>query len=154
MSGQRRGINKRMIRAAIPLLIALIGVGSRVISSPGSGDTVRSSGTVAKQPERSTASADRSVGFRSVSQLDSHFQKHGQEFGSISKARYLSMAQDLRDVPLSSSVIEAWQARGNWSRFDRNTGSFIAFRKDKIILTFFKPDDGEDYFRRASARTP
>ena len=62
------------------------------------------------------------------------------------------MAQQLRDAPLSSTVIEAWQARGNWARYNRTSGEFIAFRKDKVILTFFRPDDGEAYFRRASDR--
>jgi pyocin large subunit-like protein len=34
------------------------------------------------------------------------------------------------------------------SRFDKATGSFIAFNADGTIRTFFRPVDGENYFRR------
>lgn len=60
------------------------------------------------------------------------------------------MAQDLRDAPLSKRVIETTQKDGTISRFDRSTGAFIAFNRDLTIRTFFKPNDGEDYFWRAS----
>ena len=38
-------------------------------------------------------------GFRSRQQFDEHYQKHGSEFGNISQAEYLRLAQDLRDAP-------------------------------------------------------
>lgn len=62
------------------------------------------------------------------------------------------MAQDLRDAPLSSRVIEATQSNGSIARFDRKTGAFLAFNNDLTIRTFFRPDDGEAYFRRAVNR--
>lgn len=162
-------MNQRMLRTAIPLIIALVGIGGRFVTSKSSADTSTksgssaNSGTLAKSSsatdsgtssDSGSAAVDRSIGFRSASTFASHYEKHGREFGNISKAKYLGMAQELRDAPLSSTVIQTWQARGNWARYDRSSGSFIAFRKDKVILTFFRPDDGEDYFRRASARTP
>ena len=94
----------------------------------------------------------RAIGFRSESRLDDHYAKHGNEFGSISKAQYLSMAQDLRDAPLSGTVIEATQADGSISRFDRSTGGFLAFNPDLVIRTFFRPNGGEAYFRRAAGK--
>ncbi len=92
----------------------------------------------------------RAIGFRSRSKFDAHFQKHGSEFGSISQAEYLALAQRLRDAPLSKTVIEATQKDGTVSRFDRSSGEFTAFDPDLTIRTFFKPNDGEDYFWRAS----
>ena len=92
----------------------------------------------------------RAIGFRSDSRFSSHFAKHGREFGNVSRATYLSMAQDLRDAPLSPTVIETMQRGGTISRFNRSNGSFIAFDRDLTIRTFFKPDDGEDYFWRAA----
>ena len=62
------------------------------------------------------------------------------------------MAQDLRDSPLSPRVIEAPQANGSYARFDRTTGAFLAFNRDLTIRTFFRPNDGESYFRRAVNR--
>ena len=167
----RARVNKRFMRAAIPLMIALIGIGSRVLGggSVGSGGAARSDlpahasssqqnssqqGSSQQGSSQRGSSVDRTIGFKSTSQLDSHYAKHGREFGSVSKPVYLLMAQQLRDAPLSSTVIEAWQARGNWARYNRTSGGFIAFRQDKVILTFFRPDDGEAYFRRASDRKP
>ncbi len=97
----------------------------------------------------SDRSVDRSVGFRSQQRLDDHFLKHGKEFGKITKANYLLMAQQLRDAPLSNNVIQGSQARGNLARFDKSTGAFLAFDERKIIQTFFKPNSGEAYFRKA-----
>jgi hypothetical protein len=95
----------------------------------------------------------RAIGFRSRTKLVQHYEKHGREFGNISQDQYLSMAQDLRDAPLSKRVVEANQLGGTISRFDRQTGAFTAFDRDLTIRTFFKPNGGEDYFRRAATKT-
>lgn len=94
----------------------------------------------------------RRIGFASPRGLDSHWLKHGAEFEVSSKAAYLALAQDLRDAPLSSTVLEASQSNGSYARFDRRSGAFLAFNQDLTIRTFFRPDDGESYFRRAVNR--
>jgi len=38
------------------------------------------------------------------------------------------------------------------TRFDRTSGAFLAFNSDGVIRTFFKPNDGERYFRRQAER--
>jgi len=58
------------------------------------------------------------------------------------------MAQELRDRPADDSVLEAVRGDGVVTRFDRKNGAFLAFNRDRIIRTFFKPNDGESYFRR------
>jgi pyocin large subunit-like protein len=95
----------------------------------------------------------RAIGFRSRAKLEQHYEKHGREFGNVSLDEYLAMAQDLRDAPLSNRVVEANQVGGTISRFDRKTGAFTAFDRDLTIRTFFKPNGGEDYFRRAATKT-
>ena len=104
------------------------------------------------QPSNRADPRLRRIGFASRRGLESHWQKHGAEFGNPSLERYLSMAQDLRDAPLSSKVIEAPQSNGSYARFDRTTGAFLAFNRDLTIRTFFRPNDGETYFRRAIHR--
>lgn len=91
-------------------------------------------------------------GFRSAQRLDEHFAKHGAEFGRISEQEYLRQAQRLRDAPSSSSIGELKRSDGTVSRFDRQSGAFIAFDADGTIRTFFKPNDGESYFRRQASR--
>ncbi len=91
-------------------------------------------------------------GFRSRAQLDEHYAKHGAEFGSISKAEYLRLAQALRDAPVGGPILEARGAHGEFSRFDRRHGYFGAYNRDGTIRTFFIPNAGESYFRRQARR--
>lgn len=91
-------------------------------------------------------------GFRSRQQLDDHYVKHGAEFGKITKAQYLQMAQDFRDAPKGGDILEEIRADSVITRFHRKKGWFLAFNKDRTIRTFFIPNDGERYFRRQAKR--
>ncbi len=91
-------------------------------------------------------------GFRSRALLDEHYRKHRAEFGSISEAEYLRLAQALRDQPSGGQILEATRADGGFSRFDRRHGYFGAYNSDRTIRTFFIPNDGERYFRRQARR--
>ena len=91
-------------------------------------------------------------GFRTRGQFDEHYQKHGAEFGAISKAEYLHLAQALRDAPPSRTILEARQPGGVITRFDRSRGYFGAYNRDGTIRTFFIPVDGERYFYRQARR--
>ena len=93
------------------------------------------------------------IGFRSRNQLDEHFAKHGTEFGNISEQEYLRAAQELRDRTIGGEVLEIVRDDGTVSRFDRSSGAFLAFDRDGTIRTFFKPNDGERYFRRQAQRS-
>lgn len=91
-------------------------------------------------------------GFRSRAQLDEHYAKHGAEFGPISKAEYLRLAQALRDAPAGGSILQARRPDGEFSKFDRRHGYFGAYNRDGTIRTFFIPNAGESYFRRQARR--
>lgn len=112
----------------------------------------------AQQPSTPAASVARnaitrpSVGFRSRAQFNEHFQKHGSEFGRVTQQEYLQAAQTLRDARVGGAIEEVRRADGTVSRFDRGSGAFIAFNADGTIRTFFKPNDGEAYFRRQASR--
>lgn len=88
------------------------------------------------------------IGFRSRRQLEEHYEKHGREFGAISQAEYLRQAQTLRDSPAGGDILEAVRSDGVTTRFDRQSGAFLAFNDDFTIRTFFRPNDGERYFKR------
>jgi pyocin large subunit-like protein len=91
-------------------------------------------------------------GFRSRAQLNEHYAKHGAEFGHISEAEYLRLAQELRDAPVGGPILEARRPNGQFSRFDRRKGYFGAYNPDRTIRTFFIPNNGERYFRRQAQR--
>ena len=93
-----------------------------------------------------------SVGFVDNRRLDEHYEKHGAEFGHITKQDYLRQAQLLRDAKVGGPVMETVRADRVTTRFDRQTGAFIAFNPNGTIRTFFKPNDGERYYRRQAER--
>jgi pyocin large subunit-like protein len=93
------------------------------------------------------------VGFVSERRLEEHYDKHGAEFGRITKQDYLRQAQLLRDATVAGPVLETVRRDGVTTRFDRQTGAFIAYNADGTIRTFFKPNDGERYYRRQAERT-
>lgn len=96
--------------------------------------------------------ANTSVGFASQQKYLDHFAKHGREFGGISAEEYLRQAQTLRDRPAGKDVLEVVRADGVITRFDKESGAFLAFNSDLTIRTFFKPNDGVNYFWRQSRR--
>lgn len=91
-------------------------------------------------------------GFRGQRALDDHYEKHGAEFGKISKSQYLRMAQEFRDMPKGGDVLEAVRADRVITRFHKKKGWFIAVNSDRTIRTFFIPNDGERYFWRQAKR--
>jgi pyocin large subunit-like protein len=106
-------------------------------------DSAAAASPAARHPE---------IGFRSRERLIEHFRKHGREFEAADAAAYLALAQALRDRPAGGDVIEAVRRDGVVTRFDRGSGAFIAFDRDLTIRTFFRPNDGEAYFRRQLGR--
>lgn len=102
---------------------------------------------------KSSPTVRTDIGFASRQKFSDHYQKHGSEFGSISKEDYLRQAQQLRDRSLDSSVLEIVRSDGVVTRFDKTTGAFLAFNADLVIRTYFKPNDGEAYFRRQGKRS-
>jgi pyocin large subunit-like protein len=91
-------------------------------------------------------------GFRSRKQFEEHFAKHGHEFGNITADQYLHLAQELRDAPAGGPILEIAKPDGVVTRFDKRSGAFGAYNRDRTIRTFFKPNDGERYFRRQGDR--
>ena len=91
-------------------------------------------------------------GFRSRQQFQEHFAKHGSEFGNVTPQQYLALAQELRDAPVGGPILEIPKPGGIFTRYDRRSGAFGAYNRDRTIRTFFKPNDGERYFRRQGDR--
>jgi pyocin large subunit-like protein len=131
--------------------LALIGAGCRHSNSQAPAETSRQQSSAGKdQPGASAVRA--AIGFATRRKFLDHYDKHGAEFGSISREEYLRQAQILRDSPTGGDILEAVRADGVITRFDRKTGAFLAFNPDLTIRTYFKPNDGEKYFRRQSNR--
>ena len=157
-------MTRRLIAALAVLgLLALAGatagglLGSRAERAP-EGESASTPAVAPHPPQPPTVAHDppplaQSRAFRSEARLREHHEKHGREFGRVTVAQYLALARGLRDRPLGPRVLEIRRADGTITRFDRDSGAFLAFEPDGTIRTFFKPRDGEAYFRRQGART-
>ncbi len=91
-------------------------------------------------------------GFVSKARFNEHYLKHGGEFGRITQAEYLRLAQDLRDAPARGPILQSINRTGVITKFDTTRGYFGAYNPDGTIRTFFIPTDGERYFRRQAKR--
>ncbi len=122
-------------------------------SSEGAGAVTVAQPASQSATQAKTNSIRTGIGFRSRHYLDEHFAKHGNEFRGLSEEEYLLAAQTLRDSPVGGDIEEIVRSDGTSSRFDKASGAFIAFSRDGTIRTFFKPNDGERYFRRQAERS-
>lgn len=129
-----------------------IGALSTAPGSAASRTLTESASPHAAEPAAPPRGFAASVGFRSRRQLEEHHARHGAEFGRISQAEYLRRAQALRDAPVGGDILELRRGDGSRSRFDRASGAFLAFDADGTIRTYFRPNDGEAYFRRQARR--
>lgn len=132
---------------------------SAPVIAPASAQSIAPALDHSRAPASDTARRDAtsagfgpSIGFRSRQRLVEHFQKHGHEFDAASATDYLRQAQRLRDAPVGGDVLELRRGDGSISRFDRASGAFLAFDADGTIRTYFRPNDGEAYFRRQGRR--
>jgi pyocin large subunit-like protein len=122
------------------------------VTERGQRDLMRTSAAADTTTVAQTYGWGASVGFADQRRLDEHFAKHGAEFGRITKQDYLRQAQLLRDARVGGPVLEAVRRDGVITRYDQQTGAFIAFNPNGVIRTFFKPNDGERYWRRQAER--
>ncbi|WP_373063159.1 hypothetical protein [Gemmatimonas sp.] len=150
----------RALRSIVLLLVCAFALwkfaanqGTSATTAPAS--TRSSAPPTAVPAPRPPTSSSSAIGFRSTARLVEHYEKHGREFGAVSQAQYLQLAQQLRDAPVGGDILEVVRPTDRViSRFDRGSGAFLAANADRTIRTFFKPNDGEAYFRRQARRSP
>ena len=145
---------RRLLMAALAV-VAIFAYWSHIADHGGHVDVLEPAAAETPAPA-DQRSADKSwgtgVGFADARRLEEHYEKHGAEFGHITKQDYLRQAQLLRDARVGGPVLETVRADRVATRFDRQTGAFIAFNPNGTIRTFFKPNDGERYYRRQAER--
>lgn len=142
-------MSRKVTLSLSALLLAVLGLwfGPDALRAPAS-DPAPGAATKPAAP----AAVDARVGFTSERALDEHWRKHGREFGDVTRAQYLRLAQLLRDAPLGGPVREKRRSDGVITRFDTRSGAFVAFHQDRTIRTFFAPNDGLQYFERQAER--
>lgn len=90
--------------------------------------------------------------FQTEEQLEGHYNKHGQEFGDISKEEYLARANALLRKETSENIMEIQRQDNSTSRYDSINNEFLVINEDNTIRTFFKPASGEEYWKYEKQR--
>lgn len=86
------------------------------------------------------------VSFRNEELLNEHYQKHGKAMGFSSAKRYEKAAQSVVKNKKSLHKIEAED--GDDVYYLKSTNEFVVVSTDGCIRTYFKPEDGIDYYNR------
>ncbi len=93
---------------------------------------------------------EKLIGFAAGKWL-THFEKHGAEFGFKNAVEYLRAANAL--IRGGKGVETVVRKNGDKLFYRTATNEFGVLAKDgKTIRTYFKPDDGRDYFLREAAK--
>ncbi|SFS03992.1 zinc-ribbon domain containing protein [Anaeromicropila populeti] len=84
--------------------------------------------------------------FKSDSLLQEHFNKHGSEFGYTSTSQYESGANAVINSPEALHKTEAED--GDSVYYIEETNEFVILSTEGYIRTYFKPEDGIEYYNR------
>lgn len=86
------------------------------------------------------------IEFETPESMQKHYVKHGEEYGDISIESYLSLANELANMPVSDDVEKIVRSDGSTAIYRFSTNDFLVVTKDGRIRTFFKPKNGKEYW--------
>jgi hypothetical protein len=82
--------------------------------------------------------------FKSETLLQEHFNKHGSEFGYTSTSQYERKANAVINSPDALHKTEVED--GDDVYYIQSTNEFVILSTEGYIRTYFKPEDGMDYY--------
>lgn len=78
--------------------------------------------------------------------LKAHFLKHGDEVGCNTKEAYAAHAVSFANTINRDRYISHVASNGTTYKFDLTTGRFAMITKHGIVITYFKPKNGYQYY--------
>ncbi|MCM1308377.1 MAG: hypothetical protein NC223_07240 [Butyrivibrio sp.] len=153
----RNSLKSSIMRIAAALVLAaLLFLGYKLIGerAGGGGDSLpsQSAESAAQAEESASFGNERSedgepvYNFRRSEYLTEHFEKHGAEFGYKTEREYLEGANSV--IADKASLRKTEAEDGDYIFFQESTGGIVFVSVDGYIRTYFKPDDGIDYYNR------
>ncbi|HUP62968.1 MAG TPA: RHS repeat-associated core domain-containing protein, partial [Thermoanaerobaculia bacterium] len=94
------------------------------------------------------ARAAAAPAFASAPALQSHFVKHGAEFGVKSAGQYLQAARGFVSSAGQKGVQSFARANGDRVIYRAATNEFAVVTRNNVIRTYFKPKGGTEYYVR------
>lgn len=78
--------------------------------------------------------------------LDQHFYDHGKQMGCPTKESYEAHAVSFANTVDRKNCESFVAANGSTYKFNRKTEEFAIITKKGIVITYFKPKDGREYY--------
>ena len=87
------------------------------------------------------------VRFETPEKMQKHYDKHIDKYGNISISEYIALANELVNAKDTDDIERIVRSDESTAIYRFSTNDFLVITKDGYIRTFFKPDDGEAYWR-------
>ena len=100
------------------------------------------------QDSEEPESGETAYFFRTEELWTDHWQKHGAEFGGITKEEYLRKANELILSDDPALLTKAEKEDGDTLYYLESTNEFLVLSPDGYIRTYFRPGAGIDYYNR------
>lgn len=104
--------------------------------------------TSSEKTTSETEKEEQKYYFRSEKLFNSHYEKHGAEFGDITQDEYLELANELINAKGDNILHKTEKEDGDFLYYNTETNEFLVLSTDGYIRTFFKPTAGLDYWER------
>ena len=86
------------------------------------------------------------------STLTDHFQRHGEQTGCPTKESYNANAVKFANTVDRKNNVSFVAHNGTTYKFNKVDGTFAIITKHGIVITYFKPQDGYDYYNAQAER--
>lgn len=81
------------------------------------------------------------------STLQDHFDRHGEQMGCPTKESYAAHAVKFANTIDRKSCVSFVAKNGTTYKYNKNTGTFAIITKAGIVITYFRPKGGYDYYK-------
>ena len=78
--------------------------------------------------------------------LEDHFNRHGNQVGAPTKTSYEAKAVSFANTVDRKNNVSFVDINGSTYKFNKKTGEFAVITKSGIVVTYFKPKEGYDYY--------
>jgi pyocin large subunit-like protein len=86
--------------------------------------------------------------------LQDHFDRHGGQFGAKTPIQYAEKASKFLEEGMKEKYPTKVSVRGVIRIYRPSDNTFGAYNSDGTTRTFFKPDDGIEYWHTEGGRSP
>lgn len=78
--------------------------------------------------------------------LQAHFNDHGQQMACSNATEYSSKAVHFANAVDRKNCVSFIDKNGSTYKYNTRTNEFAIIKKDGIVITYYKPKDGYDYY--------